>query len=69
MTLTLIIKSEDTVIVPELIGKDVVSALERLTELELNAKVKGSEYSTEFPKNHVVFQDPQPGSEIKKIGT
>jgi eukaryotic-like serine/threonine-protein kinase len=66
MTLTLIIKSEDTVIVPELIGKDVVSALERLTELELNAKVKGSEYSTEFPKNHVVFQDPQPGSEIKK---
>jgi serine/threonine-protein kinase len=66
LTLTLIIKSEDTVIVPELVGKDVVSALELLTELELNTKVKGSEYSTEFAKNHVVFQDPEPGSEIKR---
>ena len=66
LTLTLIIKSEDTVIVPELEGKDVVYALELLTELELNTKVKGSEYTTDIPKNHVVFQEPQPGSEIKK---
>jgi serine/threonine-protein kinase len=66
LTLTLIIKSEDTVIVPHLEGKDVVYALEILTELELNTKVKGSEYTGDIPKNHVVFQDPQPGSEIKK---
>ena len=33
LTLTLIIKSEDTVIVPDLEGKDVVYALELLTEL------------------------------------
>jgi serine/threonine-protein kinase len=66
VTLTLIVKSEDTVIVPDLVGKDVVSALERLTDLELNTKVKGSEYSPEFPKNHVVLQEPEPGSEIKK---
>jgi serine/threonine-protein kinase len=66
LTLTLIIKSEDTVIVPELVGKDVVSALELLTDLELNTKVKGSEYSPDFPKNHVIFQDPEPGAEIKK---
>ncbi len=66
LTLTLIIKSEDTVIVPHLEGKDVVYALEILTELELNTKVKGSEYTGNIPKNHVVFQDPQPGSEIKK---
>jgi serine/threonine-protein kinase len=65
-TLTLIIKSEDTVIVPNLEGKDVVYALELLTELELNTKVKGSEYTSDIPKNHVVFQEPQPGSEIKK---
>jgi len=31
LTLTFIIKSEDTVIVPDLVGKDVVSALELLT--------------------------------------
>jgi serine/threonine-protein kinase len=66
LTLTLIIKSEDTVIVPHIEGKDVVYALEILTELELNTKVKGSEYTGDIPKNHVVFQDPQPGSEIKK---
>jgi serine/threonine-protein kinase len=66
LSLTLIIKSEDTVIVPNLEGKDVVYALELLTELELNTKVKGSEYTTDIPKNHVVFQEPQPGAEIKK---
>lgn len=66
LTLTFIIKSEDTVIVPDLVGKDVVSALERLTDLQLNTKINGSEYSQQFPKNHVTYQEPDPGSEIKK---
>jgi serine/threonine-protein kinase len=66
LTLTLIIKSEDTVVVPDLIGKDVIYVLELLTDLGLNTKVEGSEYSAEVPKNNVIFQDPEPGSEIKK---
>ena len=66
LTLTFIIKSEDTVIVPDLVGKDVVSVLELLTDLQLNTKVSGSEYSPQFPKNYVVFQEPEAGSEIKK---
>jgi serine/threonine-protein kinase len=66
LTLTLIIKSEDTVIVPDLVGKDVVYALEFLTDLELNTKVKGSEYSEDIPKNNVTYQDPPAGTEIKK---
>ena len=66
LTLTFIIKSEDTVIVPDLVGKDVVSALEILTDLQLNTKVSGSEYSQKFPKNHVTFQEPEAGSEIKR---
>ncbi len=66
LTLTFIIKSEDTVIVPDLVGKDVVSALEILTDLQLNTKVNGSEYNQKFPKNHVTFQEPEAGSEIKK---
>ena len=66
LTLTFIIKSEDNVIVPNLVGKDVVSALELLSDLELNTKVTGSAYSQQFPKNHVTFQDPDAGSEIKK---
>lgn len=66
LTLTFIIKSEDTVVVPDLLGKDVVYALEILTDLGLNTKIKGSEYNDDFPKNHVLLQDPLPGSEIKK---
>ena len=66
LTLTLIIKSEDTVIVPDLIGKDVVFVLEQLTDLGLNTKVRGSEYSETIPKNHIIFQDPDADSEIKK---
>lgn len=66
LTLTMIIKSEDTVVVPDLAGKNVVYVLELLTDLGLNTKVEGSEYSTEMPKNNVIFQDPEPGSEIKK---
>ena len=66
LTLTLIIKSEDTVIVPTLTGKDIVSALEIISNLELNTRVKGSEYSAHIPKNHIIFQDPQPGYELKK---
>jgi serine/threonine-protein kinase len=66
LTLTLIIKSEDIVIVPDLIGKEVVSVLEILTDLELNTKVKGFEYSEDIPKNHIIFQQPEPSVEIKK---
>ncbi len=65
-TLTLLIKSEDTVIVPDFVGKDVVYVLEYLTELGLNTKVKGSDYSSDIPKNHVILQEPEPGTEIKK---
>ncbi|MBW2193526.1 MAG: PASTA domain-containing protein [Deltaproteobacteria bacterium] len=65
-TLTLLIKSEDTVVVPDLNGKDVVYALKFLTDIGLNTKVKGSEFSAVVPENHVLFQDPEPGTEIKK---
>jgi len=64
-TLTLIIKSEDTVVVPDLVGKKVLYVLEILTDLKLNAKIKGSEYSSDIPAGHVIFQEPEPGSEIK----
>jgi serine/threonine-protein kinase len=66
LTLTFIIKSEDTVIVPNLVGKDVVSALEILTDLQLNTKVSGSEYSHQIPKNHVTFQEPEAGASVKR---
>ena len=61
LTLTYLIKSENRVIVPDLEGRDVVYALEILTDLGLNIKVKGSEYSSDITKNHVIVQEPGPG--------
>ena len=66
LTLRFIIKGEDTVVVPQLVGKDVVYALNILTDLGLNIKVSGFEYRSDLPKNHVAQQEPGPGSEVKK---
>lgn len=66
LTLTYIIKREAAVIVPNLIGKDVVSTLKILTDIGLNTKVKRSEYSSDIPVDHVIFQDPKAGAAIKK---
>jgi beta-lactam-binding protein with PASTA domain len=65
-SLNFIVKSEDTVVVPDLVEKDVIYALEILSEIGLNTKVKRSEYNSDIPKNHVIFQDPASGAEIKK---
>jgi len=54
------------VVVPDLSGENVVYVLELLTDLGLNTKVKGSEYSADVPENNVIFQEPEPGAEIKK---
>jgi serine/threonine-protein kinase len=66
LTLTLIIKSEETVVVPELVGKEVVNVLRILTDLGLNTKVAGAEYSAGVPLNYVIFQNPVAGTELKK---
>jgi serine/threonine-protein kinase len=66
LSLTFIIRSQDTVVVPELVGRHVVYALEVLSDLGLNTRVRGSEFNPGAPKHSVLFQDPTPGAEIKK---
>lgn len=65
-TISYFIKNEETVVVPDLIGEDIIYVLELLTSLGLNTKVKGSEYSRDFAQNNIIFQDPKPGEVIKK---
>lgn len=65
LTLTAIIESEAVVVIPDLRGKHVVYALEKLSDLGLNTKVKGSSYDRDIPKHHVILQSPEPGAEIK----
>jgi len=66
LTLTLVIESEETVVVPELENKNAINVLEMLSDLGLNTKVKGSEYSPDVPRHHVIYQEPEPGTIIKK---
>lgn len=64
-TVHLLIRGEHSVIVPDLMGKEIVYALEMLSDLGLNTKVKGSRYSSTVPAHHVIAQEPDPGAEIK----
>jgi len=66
LTITLIIKSEETVVVPALKEKEVVYALQILSDLGLNTRIKSSRYSETVPANHIIAQEPGPGEEIKK---
>ena len=65
LTLSIIIKSERTVAVPDLVDQHVVAALEQLSDLGLNTRVKGSRHSPAVSKNRILFQDPAPGTRIK----
>jgi beta-lactam-binding protein with PASTA domain len=66
LALTLIIKNEETVIVPDLVGKDVLYGLELLSDLGLNTRVKGTRYDDQVPKHYIIDQEPEPGSAIKQ---
>ncbi len=65
-TLSFFIQKEESVVVPDLSGKDAVSVLRLLSALELNAKVRGFEYDGQVPRDHVIHQSPEPGRTIKK---
>jgi serine/threonine-protein kinase len=66
LTVRLIVRSEDVVVVPDLLGRDAVYALEILTDLGLNIRVSAFEYRGDIPKNHVAYQEPGPGAVVKK---
>ncbi len=65
-TLDFIVRGTGTEVVPDLTGKDVVSVLEELSDLDLNTKIGGLEYSADIPANHVISQDPLAGSEVRR---
>jgi len=59
------VKTEKTIIIPDLSGKDIIYVLELLSDNQLNTKVEGTEYHSTIPKNHVIYQEPKPGTEVK----
>lgn len=65
-TIHLLIRSEKTVVIPDVQGKEVVYALELLTDLKLNTKVGGFQFDPTIARHHIISQDPEPGAEIKQ---
>lgn len=64
-TLRLIVSTPQVVVVPNLIGKDIIYALEVLTDLGLNVRLTDFQYEQNVPKNCIAFQDPAPGAEVR----
>jgi eukaryotic-like serine/threonine-protein kinase len=54
--------TREGVIVPDLVGKDLVAALEIANKQGLSLKVADRAFSTSTPSNQIISQDPRPGS-------
>jgi beta-lactam-binding protein with PASTA domain len=54
--------TREGVVVPELIGKDLVAALELANKQGLSLKVVDRAFSTSVPSSQIISQDPRPGS-------
>jgi len=62
----LVSSNSKEVVLPDLKGKNIIYVLETLTALDLNPRLYGTEYNKQCPRYHVISQDPEPGSVIKK---
>ncbi|MEW5724866.1 MAG: PASTA domain-containing protein [Thermodesulfobacteriota bacterium] len=65
-TVVLLVEAPAEVEVPDLRGLDGIAALRTLSDLGLNLKVKAADFSDTVPKDHVVSQEPTPGSRLKR---
>jgi eukaryotic-like serine/threonine-protein kinase len=57
--------TREGIVVPDLIGKDLVAALELSNKQGLSLKVADRAFSTSAPSNHIISQDPRPGSWLR----
>ncbi len=66
VALTILVRSEETVVVPEVTGQKVLEVLKTLSAMGLNTQLTASEFSDAVPLNHVVYQEPAAGTAVKK---
>jgi len=57
--------TREGVVVPDLIGKDLVAALEIANKQGLSLKVADRAFNTSVPGNHIISQEPRPGSWLR----
>lgn len=65
VALNLIIKHGEKVVVPNLVNKSVVEALDLLSKRGLELRKEGARNSSIIPENYILSQDPLPGSVVK----
>lgn len=57
--------SREGVVVPDVMGKDVVAALEAANKLGLSLKIMDRTFNSSAPANHVISQEPRPGGWLR----
>lgn len=55
-----------SLVVPDLVGRDMVYAVDVLSRMNLRLKIAGEEYHPHLPTNYVISQEPLPGTAVKK---
>lgn len=65
ITLTFLLGRVESVVLPDLVGMELMPALERLSQLGVNARVEHSELSEIYPEGVIMGQRPYPGRHIK----
>jgi eukaryotic-like serine/threonine-protein kinase len=63
---SLFTRSAKEIVLPKLTGNNIIDVLETLTNMGLNPKLHGTRFDKIIPKYGVIFQDPPPGSTIKR---
>jgi eukaryotic-like serine/threonine-protein kinase len=60
--------TREGVVVPDVIGRDVVAALEVANKHRLGLKITDRSFNISAPTNHIISQDPRAGSWMKPEG-
>lgn len=55
-----------SLVVPDLVGRDMVHAVDVLSRMNLRIKIAGEEHHPHLPANYVISQEPMPGTAVKK---
>ena len=56
----------NSLVVPDLVGRDMVYAVDVLSRMNLRLKIAGEEYNPHLPANYIISQEPLPGAAVKK---
>ncbi len=57
--------SQESVVMPSFVGKNIIYVLETMTQMGLNPKLMGTQYHDTIQEYNITFQKPEPGTIIK----